>query len=92
MSPLSRQLGGLAVALLVMLPGTAFPQDDRETGPSTGRRILLEQIERERQQRQRWDAEEEESRRRAKARQRQREEYIQQKRQGDAAPLPEPTP
>jgi hypothetical protein len=75
----------LCTLLVVALPTTAWLQE-RETGPSTGRRQLLEESERVRQQRQRWDADEEEARRRAKQRQRIREEYIQQKRQ------PEPTP
>ncbi len=92
MSPLSLRLGGLALALVVIAPGPAFSQDDRDPASSAGKRILLEQIERERQQRQRWDAEEEDSRRRAKLRQRQREDYMQQHRQGELVPAPEPTP
>jgi hypothetical protein len=77
---------GLWALVLLTVPAPAWAQESRETGPSSGRRQLLEEAERARQQRQRWDAEEEEARRRAKQRQRTREEYIQQRRQ------PEPTP
>ena len=79
------------VTLVLVLPGTVRAQTDRETGPSTGRRHLLDQAERERQQRQRWDAEEEEFRRRAKQRQRQREQYMEQQRQGDVKLEQEPS-
>jgi hypothetical protein len=82
---------GLALLVLLAVPEIASAQAERESGPSTGRRHFIEQAERERQQRQRWEVEEEEFRRRAKIRQRQREEYIQQRRQGDATPAPEPT-
>jgi hypothetical protein len=82
---ISPRLVGLCAILLVALPATAWPQE-RETGPSTGRRQLLEESERVRQQRQRWDADEEDARRRAKQRQRIREEYIQQKRQSESTP------
>ena len=90
MTWISAGLVGLTAFLLV-IPGIAWGQAERETGPSTGRRHLLEQAERERQQRQRWDAEEDEFRRRAKQRQRQREEYMQQHRQqGDVKLEQEP--
>ena len=77
--------------LLAVLPTPVSAQADRDTGPSTGRRHLLEQAERERQQRQRWELEEDEFRRRAKQRQRQREEFFQQRRQGDVKLEPEPS-
>ena len=83
-------LAGLTALLVAVLPGTVSAQAEREAGPSTGRRHFLEQAERDRLQRQRWEAEEEEFRRRARARQRQREDYIQQHRQGDLRPAPDP--
>ena len=79
----------LPLVVAITLPETAASQADRETGPSTGRRHLIEQAERERQQRQRWEIEEAELRRRARVRQRQREDFIEQIRQGEAAQTPQ---
>lgn len=76
----------MCAVVLLAAPATAWSQESRETGPSSGRRLLLEESERVRQQRQRWDADEEDARRRAKQRQRTREEYIQQRRQPEPAP------
>ena len=82
----SARVLGFCAFLTLAVPATAWPQDGRETGPSTGRRQLLEEVERARQQRQRWDADEEEARRRGKQRQRIREEFIQQRRQAEPVP------
>ena len=90
MSPARAFTIGLLLTLVIGSPAPARPQEDRETGASSGRRHLLEQLERERQQRQRRESEEEDARRRAKARQRQREEWMQQRRDEAARVREEP--